>query len=157
MDVFDEVNRRSASGESEFRILFRGDGRLVLIGSFDLDYYHDFEVTFHDVLESDCPEELRWPRFRDGGATGEHRRYVIEDDEGRYEVVARDVSVEVGKVFHYDRGALLKPGERIAPWVGQKRPPTGGEREEARQLRAGVLGVLTGVLVGLLFAWWLLT
>jgi hypothetical protein len=114
MDVFAEVNHLSGSGHSEFRLLSETDGRLVLMGGFDLDYDHDVEVAFYGVVASTCPAELSWPLFRDAGAEGELRRYVIEDDEGRYEVLARGVAVEMGKVFHHDPGARLRPRQRIA-------------------------------------------
>jgi hypothetical protein len=127
-EALDEVNRMSASGESEFRVLAEGGGRLVLMGSFDLDYYHDVEVTFHDVrscgdpAELHAPGELRWPQLHDAGPAGEtRRRCVIEDDGGRHVVVAGGVSAEVGKVYPYDRGRELRPGERIAPWVRRRR------------------------------------
>jgi hypothetical protein len=114
MDVFHDVNEFSGGGHSEFRILTHIDDVLVMMGSFDLDYYHDVEVAFYDVLSSTCPTELRWPRFSDGGAANEKRRYLIADDAGDYEVVAGRVEVTFERVYHYDRGALLKPGERIA-------------------------------------------
>jgi hypothetical protein len=160
MGVFDEVNRMSAAGNSEFRVMTPGGGQLVLLGSFDLDYYHDIEVTFSGVLSSTAPEWMHWPRFAEGTATAdaEHRRYAIEDDDGRYEIVARDVAVEIGKVFHYDRGKLLQPGERIAPWVKRKKADgspgaasAGGiaDRTASRGAMKAYV-VTTGVVFGLL-------
>ncbi|HEX9953259.1 MAG TPA: hypothetical protein VGB53_15920, partial [Rubricoccaceae bacterium] len=107
-----EVNERSGRGESTFRTLAADGGQLVLMGGFDLDHAHDVEVTFHDVAASGCPDWLQWPQMHDAGAVGARRRFVIEDDNGRYEVVARAVSVEVGRVYHGDLGRPLAPGER---------------------------------------------
>ncbi|HEX8395104.1 MAG TPA: hypothetical protein VF665_22345 [Longimicrobium sp.] len=117
MDELAEVNRMSDAGHSDFAVLTRDDERMVLIGGFDLDYYHDVQVTFHGVVSTECPEFLYTPHFHDAGAEGEHRHFVVRDEEGEYHVVARGVDVQRGKVFHYDRGNLLRPGERIAPWV----------------------------------------
>lgn len=122
MDVFKEVNEMSASGISEFRIHLDFESRLVIFGSFDLDYYHDIEITFTGVQSIDCPVEIRWPQFYDPGPPGELRQFVIVDRwDDTHEIVARDVSVEIGKVYHFDHGQVLKPGERLAPWVKRRK------------------------------------
>lgn len=115
--MFAEANRLSDGGVDEYRVLHADAARLVLIGSFDLSYYHDVEITFHRVHSSTCPEVFHGPRFREVGVEGDARVFGIDHDEGSCRIVAREVSVEIGKVFHYDRGAALKPDERIAPWV----------------------------------------
>jgi hypothetical protein len=44
--MFDEVNRLSTAGVDEFRFHSFDGSRLVIIGSFDLCYYHDVEIVF---------------------------------------------------------------------------------------------------------------
>src|SRR4051812_46844608 len=111
--MLDEVNRLSASGVDEFRFESFDGSRLLVIGSFDLCYYHDIEMTFTEVEFIRCPTYLREPQFRDAGQKGDGRRFEIRTDEGLFEIVAESVSVVIGKVYHYDRGEQLKAGERI--------------------------------------------
>ena len=106
--MFDEVNQLSTDGVDEFGIDSFDGSRLVLIGSFDLSYYHDVEVTFTGVAFIRCPTYFREPNFREAGET---------EDGMRFEIVAASAAVAVGKVYHHDRGGKLQPGERIAPWV----------------------------------------
>lgn len=115
--MFDEVNQLSADGADEFRIDSFDGSRLVLIGSFDLCYYHDVEVMFTEVAFIRCPTYFTAPKFREAGKTDGGIRFKITTDEGKFEVVAESVAVAVGKVYHYDRGAQLQPGERIAARV----------------------------------------
>ncbi|HEX8361568.1 MAG TPA: hypothetical protein VF613_15745 [Longimicrobium sp.] len=116
-DVFAEANRLSDAGIDEYRILNADTEELVLIGSFDLAYYHDVEIAFRGVRSTDCPETFHSPRFREDGGGADARVFEIDHDEGSCRVVAHDVTIRIGKVYHYDRGASLAPGERIAPWV----------------------------------------
>ena len=115
--MFDEVNQLSADGVDEFRFHSFDGSRLVLIGSFDLSYYHDVEVTFTEVAFIRCPTYIRGPKFCEAGKGEDGTRFEIATDEGTFEIVAESAAVAVGKVYHYDRGEQLQPGERIAPWV----------------------------------------
>jgi hypothetical protein len=114
---FAEINRLVADGADEFLLFSYSVGNLVVFGSFDVNSYHDVELTFHGVKRIHCPTSLRDPVFRDEGpAESGRRRYAIESGGKRYEIVARGVTVSLGRVYHYDR-ANLQPGERIADWV----------------------------------------
>jgi len=113
----DDVNGMIEGGIDQFRVQSFDSCQLMIIGSFDLDYYHDIELTFSDVAYINCPTDFCEPRFSDGGPTAEGRRFQIHTDEGQFEIVADQVVVVVGKVYHYDRGEPLLPGERIADWV----------------------------------------
>jgi hypothetical protein len=115
--MFDEVNRLSANGIAEFRIGSFDGSQLLVIGSFDLSYYHDVELTFTEVEFIRCPTYFCEPHFRDAGKMGDGRQFEIKTDEGLFEIIAECVSVVIGKVYHYDRGEELKDGERIADWV----------------------------------------
>jgi hypothetical protein len=123
--TLEEVNRLSTGGVNEFRVESFAGTQLVVIGSFDLCYYHDIELTFTEVEFIHCPTYFREPQFQDAGRSGEGRRFEIRTDEGRFEIVAESVSVVLGKVYHYDRGADLQPGERIAPWVKRENAERG--------------------------------
>lgn len=70
-----------------------------------------------------CPTYFREPQFRDGGKTESGTRFEIKIDEGVFEIVAESAAVTLGKVYHYDRGSALQPGERIAAWVKQSDGP----------------------------------
>ncbi|AMV24680.1 hypothetical protein VT84_09815 [Gemmata sp. SH-PL17] len=98
--------------------------RLVVVGSFDLCYYHGLELHFVEVARIDCPVRFHNPTFADEGPVSAHdgsaagpRRYAIRSDEGAHTILAGSVEIVFGTVYYYDRGAALKSGERIAPWV----------------------------------------
>lgn len=44
-------------------------------------------------------------------------RFEIMTEDGTFEIIAESATIQMGKVYHYDRGVQLQPGERIAPWV----------------------------------------
>ncbi|MDB5308370.1 MAG: hypothetical protein JWO38_2572 [Gemmataceae bacterium] len=113
---------------SDFHIRSFDGQRLILVGSFDLCYYHGLELHFIEVTHIDCPVWFHSPTFADegqvrdsDGSIADPRRYTIRSDEGRHMIIARTVEIVFGTVYYYDRGAALKPGERIAPWVKQAR------------------------------------
>jgi hypothetical protein len=113
---------------SDFHILSFDGHRLVVVGSFDLCYYHGIELHFTEVAHVNCPVWFNGPEFSDEGrisdagcSIDEPRRFVIHTYEGRYEIIARHLEVLFGTVYYYDRGEQLMPGERIAPWV-KRRP-----------------------------------
>jgi hypothetical protein len=129
----------AASNNGQFRIQqFDGDpGRLLLIASFDLSYYHELELELTDVMYIELPWMFDEPVARYG--TAEERevlRSIIDlenedslfvfqvsgwSNQGKpapvtFRVVAQDVVARLGLVFHYNRPDL-KEGETIAPWV----------------------------------------
>ena len=118
MPILDDVNELSHHGIDEFRIDSYDSCRLVIVGSFDLGYYHDVEITFTEVDFIRCATNFMQPMFRDAGVAEDNcRRYEITTDDVTHEIMAESVAINFGKVFYYDRGADLKPGERIADWV----------------------------------------
>jgi hypothetical protein len=125
MGKLEEVNRLASSGMSEFRIESYDGLRLLLVGSFDLCYYHDIELAFTDVAHINLPTEFYEPEFADVGQCQcdccKRRRFAVRAEGSVWEVIAQAVDVVIGKVYHYDRGDELKPGERIADWVPRKQ------------------------------------
>jgi hypothetical protein len=110
----------------------------VIVGSPDLSYYHNVEVEFTDVAYVACATNFFEPKFRVG--TPHERRalvpvigdfddnlYCIDADAGSrpqtFFIVARSAEVKEGMVCYYPR-PNLKPGERLAPWVNSRTPPT---------------------------------
>ncbi len=143
MANFEDVNE-AAKGHTDFRIESFDGQRLIVVGSFDLSYYHYIEVHFVDVDRIDCPVWFDCPVFTDEGqiddpdaGVREPRRFVIRTPEGRHTIVARAAEVVLGMVYHYDRGDQLLPGERVADWVkrgpGERTPaPDRGDGDTAR-------------------------
>lgn len=130
----DDINRAlEAENLSEFSIWSYEHGRLLLLASDDLAYYHLVEIAFEGVAYIDAPTTFWRPRIREAtgaeaasfrasrGVEDEARVFVIEDQRGDDEtsshtIAAEGVSLDTGMVYHYDRPDL-KPGERVAPWV----------------------------------------
>ena len=116
---FVKVNELSAAGVSEFQIASFDGYKLVIIGSFDLAYYHDIEVVFKDVSHINCPTDFRDPKFAVGAKAEEGRRFRIETDEGDFEIHAAGVEVSIRKVYHTAH-AETPPGVSEPPLVGSK-------------------------------------
>jgi hypothetical protein len=93
----------------------------LIIGSFDLCYYHDIELVFSEVPFIRCPTTFFHPRFEDARWASGGRRFLIHADDGGFEIIAESLDASIYKVFHYDRGDQLQPGERIADWVLRKK------------------------------------
>lgn len=72
---------------------------------------------FSEVSFIRCPVYFHCPTFSDAGCAAEGRRFIIQTDEGQFEIIAETLDATIGKVFHYDRGNQLQPGERIADRV----------------------------------------
>ena len=119
MASLEEVNQL-ALGVSDFRLESYDGWRLLVIGRFDLSYYHDIELVFSGVTFIRCPTSFDRPRFIDAGFVPGGFRTMIQTEEGEFEIVAESLDATIGKVFHYDRGDQLQPGERIADWVKRK-------------------------------------
>lgn len=124
MAKLSDVNAMIKAGVSEFRLesFENGSGHLLIVGSFDLCYYHDVELHFREVTHINCPTDFSDPSFH--VARGGHS-YRITCDDGDFNVCASSVDVVIGKVYYYDRGLLLKAGERIASWVRKGSVPEG--------------------------------
>lgn len=127
--LLDEL--RESSNTSDYQILSFNDSRLFVIGSFDLDYYHEVEIAFEGVSYIELPTVFNWPTLRAAtpdeanayaylGLDQTEYLYVIEEDpyvdSRKFYIAARSVSARRCMVYHYRREGL-KDGEEIAPWV----------------------------------------
>jgi len=108
---------------------------LLVIGSFDLAYYHELEARFDGVtfVRLDFCAMFSQPRLSIGDAEvrdtvskftdlePDDVVFIFHDDPsfhgGRVHfIVADDFNISEGMVYHYQR-ANLQQNERIAPWV----------------------------------------
>ncbi len=123
----------ATTNTSDFLVFSFNDSRLLILGSFDLVYYHEIEIVFEGVSYIGLPASFDRPRLRFAtpdeerlfaflGLDDRDRVYVVEPDsesgEGKHYVVAQRVVARKCMVYHYQREDL-KPGEEIAPWVHQ--------------------------------------
>lgn len=122
---------RSDSNTSDFQVQDYDGSRLLLIGSFDLMYYHEVEIEFESTAYIELPSIFDYPRLRIATADESQRLrfldlsppeklYAIDTDpdlQGRtFYVAAESVRARRCMVYHYQREDL-KEGEEIAPWV----------------------------------------
>lgn len=119
--VLEQLNSRlDETDVSDYFLDGLKDERLVILGSYDLSYYHDVEIVFEEVRYICCPIRLDSPRFRP--ADEAERRIALEkagenadpdgdihvisiDEEGsrkgQHFIIASDVSFRFEKVLHY--------------------------------------------------------
>jgi hypothetical protein len=117
MPSLEDVNKLVAAGCFEFSISSFDGQRLLIVGSRDLCYYHNVELVFDEVTYINCPVDFHDPQF----AKGQERFFEIQAEGENFSIAASAVSIDICTVFHYDRGELLQPGERIADWVFKKK------------------------------------
>ncbi|GAB5517712.1 hypothetical protein [Rhodopirellula baltica] len=117
---------------SDFQLQSFNSVNALLIGSFDLCYYHEIELEFHEVSYINLPTiGLCSPRFAiaESNIRTAHAYLELDDTDilfeiindpdfsgQRYYIAAENLTVREGLVYHYQRDEL-KDGERIAPWV----------------------------------------
>ena len=110
MASLEEVNHL-AQAACDFRWQSFDGSRLLIIGSFDLSYYHDIELSFVDVSFVHCPTNFSYPRIEDAGCGPKGHRYVIHTDDGEFEIIAETLEATIGKVLHYDAADQPFPGK----------------------------------------------
>lgn len=132
MEPLEQFNRAivETNTASLSMILLTHDARLVIVGGFDLSYYHDFELTFSGVTYVACETVFDPARLRQSTeAEASALKKEIDFESGTLfcfestfdghvsgRVVAAEVSFRKNRVYYYDRSSL-EPGESIAPWV----------------------------------------
>jgi hypothetical protein len=122
---------RASSNTSDFELRGYDGSRLLIIGSFDLAYYHEVEIEFEGVSYIELPTSFNQPRLRVATAEESKRLrfldlsppeklYVIESDadsDGQsFYIAAERVRARRCLVYHYRR-ENLQEGEEIADWV----------------------------------------
>jgi hypothetical protein len=130
--VFQLLNEiRESTNSTDFQVHSFSGFRLLIIGSFDLAYYHEVEICFDAVAYIELPTCFDRPALRFAkpdeaksythlGLDDTERLFVFEIDQEinqrRYVVAAQSVKARKCMVYHYRR-ENLKEGEEIAPWV----------------------------------------
>ena len=122
---------RSSSNTTDFEVNTYDGSRLLIVGSFDLTYYHEVEIEFESVAYIELPTLFDRPRLRIATAEESERLryldlsppeklYAIDTDpdteDRTFYVAAESVRARRCMVYHYQREDL-KEGEEIAPWV----------------------------------------
>jgi len=122
---------RASSNTSDFELQDYDGSGLLIIGSFDLAYYHEVEIEFESVTYIELSASFNRPRLRIATAEESERLrfldlsppeklYAIETDpdlDGPFFYVAAErVRARRCMVYHYRR-ENLRDGEEIAPWV----------------------------------------
>lgn len=117
----------------DFEILEMNGGDLTIIGSDDFSYHHLLEITFHDVFHMSLNREWKSDTrnavllIEDEEATKLNIKFQVEqgnfvfkfvpeDFDVPFYIVAQDVSFNTDKVYYYKK-ENLQIGERIADWV----------------------------------------
>ena len=102
LDSFDQFRVRSFNGH-----------RLVILGSSDIAYHHDFEVEFDEVSYTQCPTDFFADTFRVATAEEqaqlkladyideEHIFFCFESDGRPFFIVAKSLKIREGRVLHY--------------------------------------------------------
>jgi len=132
--ILDRINEIvTTTNATDFLVHSFVGNSLLLIGSFDLCYYHELEIRFHDVSYIGLPVYgLDSPRVSVASEAerkahahleldGDDTLFRVHDDPefkgGHvYYVAAKRVSISEGMVYHYIRDDL-KDGEHTADWV----------------------------------------
>ena len=115
---------------------------IMILASFDVTYYHQLELCFHQIRAHTLIDNNQWPDHWNKNQLellqGVERSHVLmncavpEDEtihvfafnvgsfsDRQLYIIAEGFSFVSGTVFHYNRLAQqnLDPGERIAWWV----------------------------------------
>jgi len=135
IERFNEIVRTTNTSDFEAQFFDLASQTLLVIGSFDLAFYHEVEALFEGVT---------FTRFDFGAVFCEPQLFIGDSDSrelaaqytdletddvvfiihngpsfqgGRQHiVVAKSLTLREGMVYHYQR-ENLQPGESIAPWV----------------------------------------
>ncbi|RYG58227.1 hypothetical protein EON80_27375 [bacterium] len=109
--VVDRLNTLLGSHD-ECRIQSFDSWRIIIIGSFDIGYYHDFEVEFGGATYINCLTDFHAQSFRLGTAAErvllgadylepEETLFCFESDGRNFFIVAATLVLREGHVKHY--------------------------------------------------------
>lgn len=108
----------------DFSVFLYERGRLVIVGSDDLSYYHNLEITIetpsyiNGVMDWSCDldESFMEISIQDNGSQKSSIIEFYSDNELKFKVVGENISVNFDTVFYYEKDNL-NIGERLAYWV----------------------------------------
>lgn len=108
----------------DFSVFLYERGRLIIVGSDDLSYYHNLEITIetlsyiNGVMDWSCDldDDFMKISIQDDGSKKLSILEFYSDNELKFKVVGESISINFDTVFYYERDNL-RTGERLAYWV----------------------------------------
>lgn len=108
----------------DFSIFLHERGRLIIAGSSDLCYYHNFELIIEDtsyisgMTEWTCDPSDEFLKISEKNEQDSPDTVLEFYSEAtlQMKIVAMKISINFDAVFYYKR-ENLKPGERLAYWL----------------------------------------
>ena len=124
-NVVDEIRRNYRNNcWIDFEIYLYSNGRLTIVGSSDLSYYHNFEIIIN------APSYMSGDTYWTRDPLDEFMKLKIINDNNdaniivevysesilQFKVIAETISLNFDAVFYYKR-ENLSSGERLAYWI----------------------------------------
>ena len=124
-NVVDEIRRNYRNNcWIDFEIYLYSNGRLIIVGSSDLSYYHNFEIIINAPSYMSGDTYWTWDPLDDF-----MKLKIINDNNDaniilefysesilQFKVIAETISLNFDTVFYYKR-EKLSSGERLAYWI----------------------------------------
>lgn len=121
---------------NEFRVDWFDGSRLWVVGGFDLSYYHEIAIVFHDVSRMSVnvdffPANLT-PAFLALETIEDGEPLILvtwrDDENRRYEVVCEDLEARIGLVRYYDAKGVFVDWRKSEPYM-DRRVASGSVRD----------------------------
>ncbi|MCH5359186.1 hypothetical protein KD923_03070 [Escherichia fergusonii] len=124
-NVVDEIRRNYRNNcWIDFEIYLYSNGRLIIVGSSDLSYYHNFEIIIN------APSYMSGDTYWTCDPLDDFMKLKIINDNNdaniilefysesilQFKVIAANISLNFDTVFYYKR-ENLSSGERLAYWI----------------------------------------
>ena len=124
-NVVDEIRRNYRNNcWIDFEIYLYRKGRLIIVGSSDLSYYHNFEIIIN------APSYMSGDTYWTCDPLDDFMKLKIINDDNdaniilefysesilQFKVIAETISLNFDTVFYYKR-ENLSSGERLAYWI----------------------------------------
>ncbi|MWR14660.1 hypothetical protein GQA06_12780 [Escherichia coli] len=124
-NVVDEIRRNYRNNcWIDFEIYLYSNGRLIIVGSSDLSYYHNFEIIIN------APSYMSGDTYWTCDPLDDFMKLKIINDNNdaniilefysesilQFKVIAETISLNFDTVFYYNR-ENLSSGERLAYWI----------------------------------------
>ncbi|ASY80526.1 hypothetical protein BJK05_11215 [Pectobacterium polaris] len=106
----------------DFSVFLYERDSLIISGSHDLSYYHNFEIIITSpsfisgVMDWSCDVNDEFIKVSKSHLEDEFIVEFYSDDEFTFKVIGKDISINFDTVFYYKREDL-KLGERLAYFI----------------------------------------
>ena len=124
-NVVDEIRRNYRNNcWVDFEIYLYSNGRLIIVGSSDLSYYHNFEIIINapSYMSSDTywtcdplDDFMKLKIINDNNDANIILEFYSESIL-QFKLIAANISLNFDTVFYYKR-ENLSSGERLAYWI----------------------------------------